>query len=213
MTIVNSYVEYMGNGIYEMHASATSQGNIIVGEYRIGFRFSQDRNKITYVPMGSYVLSQNAKDIDWITEIVNPPFGDKFFFEPSIIPIGEQKKFEVTDELGILPNIFDEVVIDINLPDTQTGLKGDRFRFDIFATGADLEYAWYVSDYDEETEEWDDPTLINQATQASYETSPSQLSWDKNRYYCIVSNSLGSVQSNTCQIEVIDPNPPEGSNK
>ena len=190
----SSYTEYLGNAIYEMHGFATFQQPVSVGDYRIGFRFSQNQDENTYVPMGSFTLTTGDRKIHWITEIVNPPFGDKFFVEPAIIPIAEQKKFQVTNIIGRLINIFDEPLIDGDLPEVKSVNVGERAQFDIFATGENLEYEWFFRTMIDSVT-WDAPSKIGGATSSSYETTPVQLAWNGRKYFVRVHNNLGEVFS------------------
>jgi len=200
--IDSSYTEYLGNKIYELNGFATFQQPVLVNDYSIGFRFSQDKDKNTYVPMGSFTLNQGNRKIHWITEIVNPPLGDEFFVEPSIIPVAEQKKFEVTDSIGRLVNLLDVPGIDGDLSDKIVTV-GDRVQYDIFATGKDLEYEWFFRVMIDSVT-WGVPNKINGATSSSFQTPPAFLSWNGRKYFVRVFNSLGEVFSRESLLTVLE---------
>lgn len=205
--IDSSYAEYKGNAVYEMHGYATFQKPVSVNDYRIGFRLSQNTDENTYVPMGSYTLSTGNREIEWLVEIVNPPFGNKFFFESSIIPIAEQKKFEVTDIIGRLINLYDEPVIESNLPEVKNAIVNDMVQFDISATGENLEYEWFMrtmntdSTFNEFDSTWtyqfiwNEAIKIGGATSSSYQTTPVHLNWNGRKYFIRVYNNLGEEYS------------------
>lgn len=219
----SSYVEYKGNAIYELHGFSTFQQPVIVTDYSIGFRFSQDENENTYVPMGSHTLTQGNRKIHWVTEIVNPPFGNKIFFEPSIIPVAEQKKFRVTNELGRLINIFDEPIIESNLSDKAVSV-GERAVFIIFASGTDLEYEWFYRTRNTDSTvvfvfdslgviidsfyvyqyTWNEAIKIGGATSSTFQTIPAPLFFNGRKYFVRVYNNLGEVYSRQSILSVIE---------
>ena len=211
----SSYVEYMGNAVYELHGYATFQQPVIVSDYDIGFRFSEYEYENTYVPMGYYELTTGNRVIHFWTEIVNPPFASKFFFSPSIIPRAEVKKFAVTDVMGVLTNIYAEPIIDGDLPYTTNVGVGENALFTIFATGEDLEYEWFVSTMNTDSTEkynydslgvvvdtfyvytytWNEATKINGETSSTYITNKVKLDWNGSHYYVRVYNYLGEDYS------------------
>jgi len=197
----SSYAEYMGNAVYEMHSYVTFQRPASIGDYRIGFRFSLDKDNNTYVPMGDYTINAGNRKLHYWTVITNPPFGDKFFFEPSIIPIAEQKKFEVTNVIGRLINLFAEPEIEGDLPIQKNVDVDDRIQFDIFATGENLEYEWFFRTMIDSVT-WSNSNIIGGATSSSYETIPVKLSWDGRKYFVRIYNSLGEAVSRQCLLRV-----------
>ncbi len=212
--IDSSYAEYLGNSVYLMHGYVTFQQPISIGDYRIGFRFSQNKDQNYYAPMGDYILSAGDRKLQYWTEIVNPPLGFKFFYEPAIIPIAEQKKFEVTNIVGRLINLYAEPLIDSNLPSITKVRLDENAHFDIYATGENLEYEWFYKTMNTDSIyntadstwaywfTWNEPTKISSATSSSYITNKVKLSWNGRKYFVRVYNNIGEEISKQSKLKV-----------
>ncbi|MDO5575619.1 MAG: immunoglobulin domain-containing protein, partial [Fibrobacter sp.] len=79
----------------------------------------------------------------------------------------------------------------INHPKDQIVFEGEKATFSVTATGADLKYQWKRNE-----------SIISGATNSSYTISAVNIDDDGLYYYCVVSNSAGSVASNNASLHV-----------
>ena len=89
-------------------------------------------------------------------------------------------------------------------PGNATVKVGETANFTIVASGTDLTYQWQIDRNDENG--W---VNIDGATAASYTTSAVDISCNGFKYQCVVSNSAGTVTSNTAVLTATEPAPTE----
>ena len=56
---------YYAENVFTFNGYATFQQPVSVGDYTIGYKFSQNKEEYSYVPMGSYNLSVGNRKIHW----------------------------------------------------------------------------------------------------------------------------------------------------
>lgn len=101
----------------------------------------------------------------------------------------------------ILVQVLDGSPAIITQPESLTLTEGETGSFIVDAFGDDLAYQWQISD---DAETWND---IRGAVSSSYETT-ANLSMNGNYFRCVVSNTHGSVASNSAILYVMRLLPP-----
>ena len=90
-------------------------------------------------------------------------------------------------------------------PGNATVKVGETANFTIVASGTDITYQWQIDRNDGNG--W---ANIDGATATSYTTSAVDISCNGFKYQCVVSNSAGTVTSNTAVLTVTESTPTKG---
>jgi hypothetical protein len=139
---------------------------------------------------------------------VTPPATTNLVFDVGIdAPLGVHN-VTLTGEGGGLTDsiVFPLTIISLPKPTitthpvNQTVTSPSEATFNVTASGIGLSYQWLLSTNSGST--WSD---IPNATSATYSTGPTIISMSGYKYQCVVSNSAGSVTSNSATLTVDEP--------
>jgi hypothetical protein len=177
-----------------------------VSDYIVGFLYGEDRDNISYIPMGWYNHDAGTKTITYRTEMGNLP-KSRIWVQGYILPKSNVSKYEIGGLIYLnngkywYYDIFQEPYLEVDLPLSINGTVGETVTFTVYATGQNLEYEWYRRTMNPDTT-WNEPVKINGEITNEYTTPSLQAQYDGWKVFCRIYNSIGEVYSRQCLLKV-----------
>jgi len=189
LAILFATITYAGSNVTELYGLATFINTPSASDYEIGFIYGENRDNLTFAPMGTFSWDGSSKQLTWMTQLTNLEIDKKFYFAPQVIPVKTISKFKVTNTVGWIDDLYQEPFLEFDLPRRVTGDIDSTVTFTWQVSGANISYKWYRRTVNVDSTlqadssytyqfSWNAPVKINGETGAIFTSPALSSAWD-----------------------------------